>query len=399
MEKNIRTDHLHFLRSIRVATHILYGVFIPFFQLSLPEYKKSLPTTVKCENPLSPVQFTIHLIRFSALQFAPMTTTKFSVTVRQLGGYSSVFQNLSSQTKAGHVKALIYEQQEIPIEHQGLMFAGVELVDTQTLAFHGIDKDCTIYLVLRLSTRPNLRLFHERCSAHAPSPQSPILLPGAELHVFKMWSYRPSHLSPEPLPVLPVDTMIFWTFNNQNYDDFSVDDSNFHRQIALVDMNCAFPELVAVKIASTNNNPYRLSLFGRVTVSIQPERLLSTGREYKLMINDDPWTMMVRAHNQTLSVLLSKDAVQNYILPEPIVCLCLAYCQPAGNGFFDRIAFVKCSIVNPLRVVRNENVCTSSCASRFIPFCFSQWKFDDRFIWDFKCSTNLSSYENAVSQM
>ncbi|KAI0488866.1 hypothetical protein KFK09_028705 [Dendrobium nobile] len=71
------------------------------------------------------------------------------IFVKPLNGNKFILQVEPSET-ISNIKVMIKEKQGINTDEQRLVYAGKELKDDRTLAYYNIQKDNTIYLIVRL---------------------------------------------------------------------------------------------------------------------------------------------------------------------------------------------------------------------------------------------------------
>ncbi|PKU61813.1 Ubiquitin [Dendrobium catenatum] len=74
---------------------------------------------------------------------------KMQIFVKPLNGNKFILQVEPSET-ISNMKVMIKEKQGINTDEQRLVYAEKELKDERTLAYYNIQKDNTIYLIVRL---------------------------------------------------------------------------------------------------------------------------------------------------------------------------------------------------------------------------------------------------------
>lgn len=77
------------------------------------------------------------------------TSSSEQFFVRNLAGSLLVF-SYSPDTPISQIKQTIFENENIPVDHQRLIFQGKQLEDNKKLSDYGIQSNSTIHLVLRL---------------------------------------------------------------------------------------------------------------------------------------------------------------------------------------------------------------------------------------------------------
>jgi hypothetical protein len=91
----------------------------------------------------------------TATVVAPETNTNNQTSsseqffVRNLAGNHLVF-SYSPDIPISQIKQTIFENENIPVDHQRLIFQGKQLEDAKKLSDYGIQSNSTIHLVLRL---------------------------------------------------------------------------------------------------------------------------------------------------------------------------------------------------------------------------------------------------------
>lgn len=73
----------------------------------------------------------------------------YEILIKTLTGTQFTLSVVPADTIAA-VKQQITDRQGIPVEQQRLIFVGVQLEDQRTLSDYNVQKDATLYLVLRL---------------------------------------------------------------------------------------------------------------------------------------------------------------------------------------------------------------------------------------------------------
>ncbi|XP_071950514.1 uncharacterized protein [Antedon mediterranea] len=86
-----------------------------------------------------------------AFDFEPSPNPKhrFQIFVNDLKGKSTTF-DVYAETKVLDLKRMINERLQVPIKSQRLTYQDKQLEDHNTMEWHGIRKDATITLLLRL---------------------------------------------------------------------------------------------------------------------------------------------------------------------------------------------------------------------------------------------------------
>ncbi|PKU61812.1 Ubiquitin [Dendrobium catenatum] len=74
---------------------------------------------------------------------------KIQIFVKPLNGDKFILHVEPSET-ISNIKVMIKEKQGINTDEQRLVYAGKELKDDRTLAYYNIQKDNTIYLIVRM---------------------------------------------------------------------------------------------------------------------------------------------------------------------------------------------------------------------------------------------------------